>query len=57
MFFIILTIILLLAFVVGIFQLEREVPYKFHNDDININEVNFENRIRNLINEENAKVK
>lgn len=56
MFFIILAIALLLVFVGGLSQLEREVPYKFHNDDIDIKDVSFNNRIRNLIDEENAKV-
>ena len=57
MFFIIITIILLLVFIIKASQLEREIPYRFHNDYIDINDVNFKNCIRNLIDEENTKVK
>lgn len=40
----------------GISKLEPEIPYRFHNNDtVDINNVEFEDNIRNLAYEENKK--
>lgn len=48
---IVILIIGLLTF--SLLKIEKEIPYRFHNDEISIDDVDFSNDIRNLIIDEN----